>query len=460
MLSVLAALLVIICLSGVFLLLRKPHYTIVVLMLSFLIEQALQSYFPTLAGGYGWVTNVAIGTLALVAVANRYMQGRVVTSGYWNAAFVCVVLLYLYSWLNAIPSPARDNALAMNLSGWPYWVLLVGIAPLLLGDIAEFRRVVIAFMIVGILFTLLLSVNPVASFEAAGRFRVELAATGKHSNPLALGTAGGMLLICSVLFRPERMNFWLLIVRIAAFTLGFGLAVASGSRGQVLVAVAVCVLMFPVAYPVRSIVQFFAVATGLMIVIGGVIMVFDAVTSDLGIGRWESENMAVAMSDRFANALVLTEAYMSSPGSWLVGLGSNAFTALAGQDTGYVHNIYVEICTEQGLVGTVLLAIVLVTLFKGSRRMLQIYKYDLAMRPAVATLIGITLLALGLGLKQGSLLGSAGMFFWVVMLAKVATHESRMAEADEQAWLEEQAWLDEQGYFDEDADGWLLEQPA
>jgi len=455
--GVFAAALAILCLSGVILLLRKPQFTIVLLMLSFLIEQTLQSYFPFLVGGLSWTTNVSVGTLALVAVGNRYMQGKSLTDGYFNTAFICLFLLYIYGWVNSIPSPSRDVALAMNMDGWPYWILLVGIAPLLLGDIGEFRRVVIAFMVVGIIVTIFLALNPAASYAGTGRFRVDLAATGKRSNPLALGTAGGMLLICSVLFRPERVNIWMTIIRGTAFAMGLGLAVASGSRGQVLVAILVAVMMFPMAYPVRSLFQFFGVAFGVAIVLLGVMLVFDAVTTSDTVSRWDSDSMGEAMGTRLDNAILLTKAYLSSPQYWLTGLGSNAFTSLNVGEQPYAHNQLVEICTEQGLIGAILLGTIVFVMFKAAWNMYRVYRNDPLMRPAVATLIGLTVYIMGLTLKQGSFLGGPGAFFWIALLAKVATSETQHAAADEQAWQEEM-WEYEQACEEEEM--LALDQPA
>lgn len=443
MLSVFAAALAVFVCSGVILLLRKPQYTIILLMLSFLIEQTLQSYFPILVGGLGFVTNVAIGTLALVAVGNRYMQGRQLTGGYFNAAFIALILLYIVGWVNGFRSPSEETAWHMNVAGFPYWVLLIGIAPLLLGDIGEFRRVVIAFMVVGIIVTLFLTLNPAASYAGTGRFRVELEGMEKRSNPLALGTAGGMLLICAVLFRPDRVNIWMTIVRGVAFALGLGLAVASGSRGQVMVAVATVVVLFPMAYPVRNIIQFFATVAGICVVLVGVMLVFDAVTTSDTIARWEGDSMEEGLSARFDNVMLITKAYLSSPGDWLMGLGSNAFTSLSTSEQPYVHNQFVEICTEQGLIGAILLTIILWTSFKVSRRMYRTYKDDPMMRPAVATLIALTMFQMGLALKQGSFLGAPGFMFWIVLLTKVGTYESQLADAEEQAWLEEQEWYDQ-----------------
>jgi len=453
--SAFAVALGIFCLSGVFLLLRKPHYTIVLLMLAFLIEQTLQAYFTFLVTGGTWIVNVATGTLALVAVANRFMQGKQLTSGYFNPAFVCLLILYMWSWINAFWSPGRENALAMNMGGWPYWILLIGIAPMLLGDISEFRRVIIAFMVVSIIVTLFLSLNPAASYGGTGRFRVEFEGMDRRSNPLALGTAGGMLLICAVLFRPERASVWLTIVRAAGFAMGLGLAVASGSRGQVMIAVAVVVMMFPLAYPVRNVVQFFATAFGLIIVLGGILFVFDAMTSADNVARWEAESLSVALDDRWERAILMTTTYLSSPAHWIFGLGSNAYTAISAHDTGYVHNQIVEICTEQGLIGTFMLAGMLWFCFKGTRRMLNVYRDDQLMRPAVATLAGIALFGLGLAMKQGSFLGAPGVtFFWICMLGKVSAHEMRMADLNEQAWAEEEAMLEaELGDEDEQAMG-------
>ena len=443
MLSVLAAALAILCLSGVFLLLRKPQYTIVLLMMTFLIEQTLQSYIPLLAGGMSWFTNVAIGGLAIVAVGNRFVQGKQLSGGYFNPALVALIILYAFSWINSFASPSREQALAMNMNGWPYWILLIGIAPLLLGDIGEFRRIVIAFMVIGIIITFFLVLNPAASYAGTGRFTVELEGMENRSNPLALGSAGGMLLICAVLFRPERANVWLTLVRGIAFAVGLGLAVASGSRGQVLVAVAVVVTMFPLAYPVRNVIQFFAVTAGLAIVLGGIMMVFDWVTTEETISRWESSSVMAALEGRFANVIVNLTAYFSSPEAWFFGLGSNAFTSLTNTDQPYVHNVMIEVMTEQGLVGTILLVIILVTSFKAARRMFTVYRDDLYMRPAVATLIALALYYVGLSMKQGSMLGGPGMFFWVILLTKVARYESQLADAEEHAWLDEQQYYDE-----------------
>jgi hypothetical protein len=88
--------------------------------------------------------------------------------------------------------------------------------------------------------------------------------------------------------------------------------------------------------------------------------------------------------------------------------------------------------------------------------MFRTYRDDPMMRPAVATLIALTVYQMGLALKQGSFLGAPGFLFWMVVLTKVASHESRLADADEQAWLEEQAYLEEL----EEEEVLALEQPA
>lgn len=457
--SALAVALALICLAGVFQLLRKPNYTIVLMLAMFGIEQTLQAYFPILAGGFGWFTNVAIGLLALVAVFNRYVQGGQLTNGYFNAAFWALITLYFYSWLNSFPSPSRDRALTMNASGWPYWIMLIVLAPMLLGSIAEFRRIVIVFMVVGIIFTLFLVLNPAAGYEGSGRLRVDLdavAGLGHRSNPLALGTMGGMLLVCAVLFRPERSGLLLNMIRGSAFALGLGLAVASGSRGQVMVAVAVSVLLFPMSRKLKNVVQFFAVSTGVVFLLVLIGVVFSLVTSDATIQRWDTDTMALDLENRFGNSLLVFTAYLSSPGLWLTGLGSNAFTSLTptGDSTPYVHNVYSEIMTEQGLIGTAMLAIMCVAVLKGARRLFLIYRDDPAMRPAVATFLGLTLYGMGLALKQGSFLGSPSiMFFWIVLYAKVSNHEWAMEQAAERAWQEEQLQLEEELAAEEEAMG-------
>ncbi|MBZ0171862.1 MAG: hypothetical protein K8E66_05735, partial [Phycisphaerales bacterium] len=87
----------------------------------------------------------------------------------------------------------------------------------------------------------------------------------------------------------------------------------SGSRGQLIGALAAAILMFPFARQIKNIVQFLAVAASGLVVAGFGFMVLSLVTTSDAAGRWDSDSLESGVGNRWDMIWTMTEAYLESP---------------------------------------------------------------------------------------------------------------------------------------------------
>lgn len=212
-----------------------------------------------------------------------------------------------------------------------------------------------------------------------------------------------------------------IVLNAGAFVAGAGLAVLSGSRGQVLFAIAVIAAMLPIRFRIATAKGFALVALGAVVVAAGMFLVFSQFVDRRNEDRWNAESLTTGGSGRFVNVSELLGEWASSPGHWVQGLGLSAFASLDTTNrVKYSHVLLADAIGEAGLVGATLLAIMLVTGFRSARRLIAETDGDPRARSFAITLAALALYHLLLANKQGGMLGNPMLFAFSIMLARVS----------------------------------------
>ena len=443
--------------------LARPHWAFVLLMVMFPLKQLLQVYVP-LVGNHPTIVNYAIGSMVLIAVAVRYMRREQVASAYFNPVTVMVLALYAMWIVGIFYSPSRELYLERFWTDLTYQVLLIVFMPLLVLDIFEFRRALYGLMIVGAILCLLVMFNPRSSYWA-GRLYLDLGmlSTGRDKGSvLATASMGAMVALVAALIRPVRASLPVNVLRVGAFLIGMGMAIGSGSRGQVLAAGVTGIIFYPVSRRLANPKQFVLLVIGFLSLVAGLYVSFKLFIGYQNEERWNPFQMLADTTMRLDMAFHLFNHYVSSPAHWLFGLGTGYYASIsldssAGRD--YVHNIAAEVLCEHGLVGGFLFVLMMILLGKYMFRLWNMYRGDPSMRSVVALLAALGFFSLLESLKQGSMQYPAPFYWWVIM-AKLAQHEQKVlvgrGELAEHESDDESLAMDEHV---EDDDG-LFPQPA
>jgi hypothetical protein len=425
---------------GVAYVIFRPQWAVILVLTMFPTKQLMQSYLPTFAAQSALFNFIIFGAVVL-AVVSRILKREGAFTGYFNPVLILSLLLYLFAIGTMVYTPAFESALDLFKGGWPYWLMMIILLPLTIKNLDDFRSTFTGFLIVGSVICILFFLNPNANFYT-GRLTIDYGRVGGtefRGNPLATATMGAQLAIVAVLMRPQRATVLLNIVRVSAVLIGLGLAVASGSRGNTVLAVLAAILFYPVSRPVKDIKQFFLTAFGLLIMAGATFMAFrifvrlDAQQSD----RWDVSQWGNTLGERAEPAMRLLSEYASSPMHWFFGLGANAHSVLVSRvHMDYVHNMIIEVLCEFGLFGAAILGTVMFLVFRYARRLWSLCSDDPQRRAAVAVLCAMIVFLFLLQLKQGTFFGLPEPWWFWVVLAKITIVELQFARRAH-AWEEE-----------------------
>jgi hypothetical protein len=429
--AILASLTAVFALLGAALIIARPYWAFVAVAAMFPIEQLLQAYFPFLQVHTTYV-NVAIGGLALFAFLVRVSKREDVFSGLNNPVTLLVCAQFALWMIGTLYSgQVAPDETHIRTTG-PYLLLRLALLPLLIIGIDEFRRMTTGLMLVGSVLAILIILNPNTSYWA-GRLTIDLSMMSRSAdqvgNPLATATLGGTMALIAALIVPQRKSPFIFVLRISAFVLGMGLAIGSGSRGQVLATVVACIMFFPLARRLNNPRNFVLTMLGGLVVAVGVYATFQFFIGDQNRERWDPVMMVRDIAMRFDMCWWYLAAWISSPGHWLFGLGTNAWMGIGADrfNSDYVHNIAVEILCEQGLVGATIFIAMTVLVIRSGLRLWRLAADDPSYRSVAAILLAICAFDLFNELKQGNI--SSGIpFFWWMVLAKIAFHELRQSE--------------------------------
>jgi hypothetical protein len=458
-LSVLVAMLLVV---GVFYVIMQPRWATLLIVVMFPLEQLVQSYLPFLIENKQ-LFNYVVGGIAVLSVVRRVGSGAPIRHAF-NPLIVCLAALTILAWASLAWAPDTESAQKYLGDGLPYNVLMIVFLPLLLNDLEDFKSIAFGLLLVGGLIIGLIFINPSTQFSGS-RIGLDIGAVAgsDRSNPLALGSIGGMVALAAALLRFDRKSLPITIFRIGAFAIGLGLAIASGSRGQVFGTIIVAVMFYPMAQQIAD-TKRFMVTVGSLVFFGFLMYIaFSIFIGDHNRARWDIGGAITSSEGRLFMVLTLLEAWMADPAAWFFGLGANAFTSVSGFGFSYAHNVPAEVLGELGLVGFLLLTIGTLYTLGCARLIWRLYRDDPVRRSVMTLLLALASFEVLMMLKQGSFIaqGARIMLFWII-IATVGTRERSLAaeagllDADE--YDDEEAWAEgydgyegyDEGYGDEE----------
>jgi hypothetical protein len=317
-------------------------------------------------------------------------------------------------------------------------------------------------MFIGAIIIVLILASPKTTMFS-GRLGIENTAGGRDSadilNPLATANLGGTIVIFGMLYRPDRAALLVNLIRAAAITTGLVIALLSGSRGQLIGAIFCGVVMFPFARQIKNTLQFITVSASAGIAIVFIMLVLNFATTRDAATRWSPEALTEGTGTRGRLIVTMMGEWISNPVALVQGLGTSSFQYYWQlDDTPYVHNMPVQVITEHGLIGLVLLSVIMLLTARAALQLLRMYKDQASELSAAAILIAFCIFQFLMSLKQSNFFTSASPFWVFLLLAKVHAHAVK--EGAEYAAYTEYADSYDEAPFEEPLEEPALAHPA
>lgn len=441
---------------GVIYTLFKPRWAMLFILVLYPLEQLLttaSSFFATNSK----VLNIIVGGLAVLGSLSAAFAGRKPFKGYFNPLLFFVLTLYLFGIVGIGFAPDSTPGFEALIKAIPYLGLLLFFPGLLMNTLEDFRRLIIPVMIVGSVIIVLILLSPQTTMYG-GRLGIKNTAGGSDGpellNPLATAGLGGTIVIFGMLYKPVKSVAFVNLVRAGAITIGLIIALLSGSRGQLIGAVFCGVVMFPFARQIKNMVQFITVSASAGVGLVFVMLVLNFATTRDAATRWSSGALTEGVGTRQQMIMTMMGEWISRPQAFLQGLGTSSFEYYYTiSDAPYVHNMPVQVLTEHGVIGLVMLTVIMIITYKMSRSLLTLYRDQPRELSTAAVLIAYCMYQFILSLKQGSWFASGAPFWTFLILAKI--HSRTMREMREYSALETyQDYYDaDDGSYGEDAYG-------
>jgi hypothetical protein len=403
----------------------RPSVALALLILMFPIEQLLQAANPfLLSSRFGLIAvNALTAIVAIFALIRVWLSGAQPLRAVFSAAFVAACLLLAWSAASLAWTPSWELASSTVPQALPYMLLTFGFGTFLLTDLDAADRMLKAILVLGTALCCFIIVNP--EFQARwGRLGLDLGG-GIRSSPLALGEAGGMTVILSMLLRHQQgwsTVAWSLL-RLVGVLAGLYLGIQSGSRGQILFAVAVGAGFYTFAAPLRDIRRTVLTVLGLGFLIVSAMILMNTLLYGFDAQRFSPEELLYGRSStmgRVQNVMVLASAWADRPLAWIFGLGFLAFNALySGQIDPYSHVVIADVIFEEGLVGVLLGLATLVYAGRDHAYLVKSYAADRSLRVTAIALLALATYSFLLANKQGHLWGISSTFFLLCTAARL-----------------------------------------
>lgn len=406
--------------------LLRPIWALVMVITMYTLEQLLQSSGgPFLA--IPALTNITVAAVASIAALRVVATQPRPFAGYFNRAWMVTFVIFAWSVLSLLWTPSPDSGGKLVSGGIPYFILFVVTAPMLVLDVASLARLGRGVLLLGGAIAAALVTNP--EFRSWSGRQIFMLAGSVMSNPLATGELGGTLIITAVLLRGEGLSPFMVLIRLIAFPLGLALALQSGSRGQLIAAVIVCFLFYPIAKRITTVIGFVGAVGATIIGYAAFSILAPIILTGYGITRWDTESIEGSVAGRFQNLIDLIVAQFKAPASWIFGLGYNAFAAISdGAAEGYSHNLSVDILTELGIPIFAMYVWMLWSLCQDGYWLFRRYQDRPVERSSVALLLALASYQFLLMHKQGYLWGAGAYFMFVIAIARVRRREEALVE--------------------------------
>ena len=399
--------------------------------LMFPFEQSLQASAGVFVTNV-WLFNGIVAAVLGLSLGLLLLRAPHRVQGTFTFTTMAVCILYAWAAISIMWTPSSMTAPILVRGGLPYVILLVLITPALIDSTDALASFLRSSLVLGTGVACLMAVNPDLDFRS-GRLGLKLA-VGVQSNPLAIGELGGLLVLLSTLVHRGAHGPLLSLMRPLALLVGALLCLQSGSRGQLIFAVALAVFLTPLSRKMRNPMQFVGGAVVAMILIPiGIWLIVPLIDPTL-LKRWDADQITSGVAGRFQNILDLFAVWLRSPSTWIPGLGMNAFASLttAGSKEGYVHNIFVEVLTEFGLPMFLLFCWLILATIQRVRGMLVYFSDDPEARASVVCIGAFAAYYLAIANKQGELWSQGPLFMYICIIARLSDGYRNVPEREVQ----------------------------
>jgi hypothetical protein len=414
----------------------RSSWALALLVVLFPLKQALQASSGFFLTYYALPNYIAV-VVTLISVLRKIAPQHTPLQGYLTGPFWCTIVLFTWSIVSLLWTPSVGSGSDYIITNVPYFLLYVVLAPLLMRGMNAYREFLLVLLIISTLVAIVILVNPVFT-SYSGRIGIQLA-SNIRTNPLAIGELGGVLMITAALFRDNNRSILTTFIRITGFIAGVLLALQSGSRGQVLFAVVLSLVFFPISRRVRSVGTFVGTAVGVVVICAVVLFLAQYILEGYALRRWDASAIDDGVDVRFDNLVDLIRFWTISPLAWLIGLGFNAFTSLGATqaEMGYTHNIPVDVLTELGIPMFGVFVGISVGVVRSSRWLFARFGGDTEYRAAAATAMALAAYQFLLINKQGMLWTSPAYFMWSLLLVKMQRFEAKDMTSERSASQDE-----------------------
>jgi len=413
---------------------QKPGWGLALVMTMYAFEQALQGSSGIFLSKL-YLANVAVAVAAGIGAVRAILAQTRPFHGYFSLAWYGIIALFAWALVSLLWTPAREAALGLTTWGLPYFVLFIIVSPFLVDRIQSIQSFLRAFLIMGFVILLLIKINPNFTVKY-GRLGVTIDALIR-SSPLSIGELGGSVMLIAALYRVGVRSVFFSAIRIGGFLLGVVLSLQSGSRGQVIFAVLLIVVFYPISTKVKNIGNFIGTAIGLLILIPIVLFLASFVLDASELRRWDSDAIAGGSDVRIQNVFDLLNAFLQQPIAWVAGLGFNAFSAItSGVHEPYSHVLFVDVLTELGIPMFVILCSILWLAGRDALWLFRRFADQPVERASISALLALLVYQMLLVNKQGYMWVAVSFFFFIAALPRLRAR-TEMADAEFEATSDE-----------------------
>ncbi|HZL37961.1 MAG TPA: hypothetical protein VFC78_21775 [Tepidisphaeraceae bacterium] len=370
----------------------------------FLAHRVLTNYAVAAIVGVGFI---------MALLKNRLNLGRYTTAG-WATLGLFFLAFISYLWC-----VNQDDWITQWTLFGPYVLMIVLMLPLVIVKPNDLHDGLMATLFFGVPVLLLLLFT--VQFEGRGlRFVGMIYVNGQRGNggnPLATSQMAGHILLIAVLMRFTGIaRFWQ-FMRWIVVALAIMLIVQSGSRGQLIAAVASAVLLLPFSRHIRNVRGFFAIAV-LLAVFGGIC--FWGYDKFAKGSRWSLDQSITDIENgRIMPSMNVLGYWISHPGAIVFGLGnSSSFDVRVNAFFCEVQPA--DILGEEGLVGIGLWLIVVISCARALNRLRRnpAVNQNPRIRAMAATMFAMFLFEFILSWKEGSLLADPNVFAFAIIFCR------------------------------------------
>jgi hypothetical protein len=363
-------------------------------------------------------TNFAVFFIALFGLV-RAAQKRSCIFCRVPTTSALIITLYIYAAISVIWSLDAAAAVDQWVSQGPYVITVALLAPLLLSDFEDARTAFNWTALTGASICLLALAFGDWGNRGLVVYGHEAMTGGENiyefeTNPLAVSSLAGTVVVIAAVWLSRPNRTLLRILAALCIPIGIAVIMKTGTRGQLIATGIAVIVALPIAFRLsqaRSIAGLLFAA----IVVAGMGW-WAATLVQVDSSRWVGERALEDVVGRFDNAALLLQAFASNLPTMIFGLGNSSAFKLLGI---YPHITGLEVIAEEGLIGAALYFSILYLAIRSILRITRRTDFDDLKRNILAMATGLFVFELILSWKQGSLLISAYVFAYAIILARL-----------------------------------------